>query len=898
MPIFDNRRAKVSLSLVIIGAFILAVLLIFGLFIKAKIHDTATNRLKYKYPDGYKEGDDLMWCYHRTDGEAKIADAYYVWNLTNLDEVLSGGNAHYNLLGPYMFSNHTCEFDWRKDGDFLRYRTTSQGFVFLPEQSHGSPDDLVTNINPGYLGLLKAAGSESGIIALMTGGALKTIITTFQKPETIQNIQALARPTVLAKMNTQVYAAFAAGVSLGVMTNIMGSLPGDTDTQHNIFFNNETSAFPVAMFGNTFRGYANFVKATQGITPPLLSNEVMSSLVGNWSAGGDGSGIVMFVQMAQADINLITAAYDVDVITANLLYAYAGLYLMSPATTNAAYVAGLANAQWANATRPQINLGGGLKGWEVGYPTPSGLSAAVVVKLFDPTFEYSLTNDTTGVNFWIGALLGNVTYTTVQAVIDPSITEAQFDMIRGWLVSYTTNVVPPLLLKQFGITDWNDFAYAQWGSLVLGKSVGPAQKLTYYPEVAAYDPTAIGKPASCVIYNVTAARNLLNGTQPLMNPTNMAYFFTFASKKQYAFTENLFGLSPDQTDCLFAYLSQVIAPKAVVPVLTKAQANGGGLFTTRTVQQMLFNAQDPLLALLGQPTDVSLVANNTRTQEQAMALDPDYIRIYNGHNDLFGSLQVPDYGQTVHGFWAEDIQVIGYNGSQFMPYDYVKKPQQTLQLWHRKVMKPVKIKYYGMTKWNGLDLAYLGLDPLSMANDTVNPANAKFFAHYGGLINESSFITNKGLPVFLSLPNFLDAEPAVTENLTLTDTVYPAIGPNPTENKSRHPTQVFVLVEPFLGTAVWGNVPIQANLKYGPTDLFYTNIKPNFAPVFWNAIGDKATDKNTDTIKNTLYRARTLYKVLIGVGVGFGGILVILGAIGLVLYKNKYSKAQTGNPKL
>lgn len=99
MALFHNRKAKLSLAAVIIGAFLLAVLVFLGAFVNQAIHSAATDRLKYSLPKGYKQNTDLKWCYERKDGEGKFSDEYYMWNLTNLDEVLAGGNAVYRQLG-------------------------------------------------------------------------------------------------------------------------------------------------------------------------------------------------------------------------------------------------------------------------------------------------------------------------------------------------------------------------------------------------------------------------------------------------------------------------------------------------------------------------------------------------------------------------------------------------------------------------------------------------------------------------------------------------------------------------------------------------------------------------------------------------------------------------------
>lgn len=61
----------------------------------------------------------------------------------------------------------------------------------------------------------------------------------------------------------------------------------------------------------------------------------------------------------------------------------------------------------------------------------------------------------------------------------------------------------------------NDLAYAQWGGLVLGQSLADLapDKLNFPPEIAAFTNSAP--------YTAAQAKQLLNGTYPLFDATNL-----------------------------------------------------------------------------------------------------------------------------------------------------------------------------------------------------------------------------------------------------------------------------------------------------------------------------------------------------------------------------------------
>lgn len=76
---------------------------------------------------------------------------FYLFNWTNADEVLANPQTvkpRFEECGPYVFSEHHKRVGvvWHPENGTVSFNQTRQ-WHFVPEQSHGSLDDVVTNVN-------------------------------------------------------------------------------------------------------------------------------------------------------------------------------------------------------------------------------------------------------------------------------------------------------------------------------------------------------------------------------------------------------------------------------------------------------------------------------------------------------------------------------------------------------------------------------------------------------------------------------------------------------------------------------------------------------------------------------------------------------------------------------
>jgi len=387
----------------------------------------------------------------------------------------------------------------------------------------------------------------------------------------------------------------------------------------------------------------------------------------------------------------------------------------------------------------------------------------------------------------------------------------------------------------------------------------------------------------CVNYTYTAAEALLNGSHPLFNDEYLGEFLELVQANDFTSIAALWNVDATKAVCFAYYIQTVIIPDAVIPQLNATYQAGGGLVVTRTVNEWLFTAQDPLLTLLGQPNGTSFVGNTTVTPAEAATRNYTYYRIYTGSNDLYWSLMPYNDGVELP-FWRNNVSITGYNGSQFLvngAIDDENPGGHPLLLWNDLINRSIPFQNIGSDTWDGVTVRYLTLTDDALASETANPVNADYYATYTGLVNKTS--NPPYIPLYLSLPDFHTVELAVTQNVTIIDNIF--IDYDPSVKLSRHRLSLFLLVEPTLGTTVWGNLPVQVNLQYGPTATFYPKVMPGFAPIYWNAIGNQATSGDLNAIKTGLYANEVLWKVLIGVGAGVGASMVIGGSVAFHHYR-------------
>jgi len=131
-----------------------------------------------------------------------------------------------------------------------------------------------------------------------------------------------------------------------------------------------------------------------------------------------------------------------------------------------------------------------------------------------------------------------------------------------------------------------------------------------------------------------------------------------------------------------------------------------------------------------------------------------------------------------------------------------------------------------------------------------------------------------GIPLYVSKPHFLDADPCYLEQVVMTP-----------PNRTLHETMLDV--EPITGTTFNAKKRLQLNIYMRPILLLYPNIPEVYCPMVWIEEGGTITESLVDQFKNSIDIA-----IAVENWVGIGGkavgafllFLAIVCFIGVVIF--------------
>ncbi|MFX1304898.1 MAG: hypothetical protein ACFE9X_16205 [Promethearchaeota archaeon] len=215
--------------------------------------------------------------------------------------------------------------------------------------------------------------------------------------------------------------------------------------------------------------------------------------------------------------------------------------------------------QWANATviPAGLDLGGGVKGFEVGIPEKSNISLSTAIDFFDLKNSSSFIHKN-GLLKWIDAENGdNITRTELITTFD--LETDQFDLILNWLFTTFRNNVIPITFNITGYT-LTEIAglefYRQWanGSLFTsGLDPGPAFGL---PSLSGWE---LGIPTSSGIDLVMGMRLWdEENRNSLVSQSGIARWFNAIEDPQvYNYLINYFKFTDSQMQGMFEWLIKI-----------------------------------------------------------------------------------------------------------------------------------------------------------------------------------------------------------------------------------------------------------------------------------------------------------------------------------------------------
>ncbi|KAL0051752.1 hypothetical protein WJX82_001524 [Trebouxia sp. C0006] len=283
-----------------------------------------------------------------------------------------------------------------------------------------------------------------------------------------------------------------------------------------------------------------------------------------------------------------------------------------------------------------------------------------------------------------------------------------------------------------------------------------------------------------------------------------------------------------------SFFGRVVALQLLLEVLAAFHdPNVDGLFMTRTVRELLWGYEDPLLQKL------KFIAPGLDTRFQ-----------------------------------------LGSDGVQFRPS---LKSGDKVEVWAPEVYKSATLLANTTVDLDGVNLLRFRPDP---AQGLPNPT---YFQNYQGLMNITSPTAAgpegragaPGPPIFLSNAHFCDVDPAVA------DTV---VGLNCSQ--AEHVT--FLDVEPMTGITMRAAKRLMMSTQYGPEwRAVEPHVKKTFLPIFWVEEWSQATSDQLTSFKSQVYGTQRASKIVLWVSIG---VACFFGLLALILLTAPWwDKRHSGN---
>jgi hypothetical protein len=235
---------------------------------------------------------------------------YYLWNLTNPDEIINATRLNgttpkpsYKLVGPFTYRRYAKKVNVSfvaggNEVDFAHYIY----YIFDSSLSTGDPSDAslrVTNLNSAYLGVLAQVGSEQNLVTALVG------------PSLLQLFEVISQPfgLVVAEVTTSQVLPLVRSVVLDGIQSVFNVSLADAQQIFATTWANETNPAPIAIWetlGTLAQGVPSNIPTSvvnelwdeQSILPNLVNSTESSALL--WFAATYLQDPTAFQTLAQA----------------------------------------------------------------------------------------------------------------------------------------------------------------------------------------------------------------------------------------------------------------------------------------------------------------------------------------------------------------------------------------------------------------------------------------------------------------------------------------------------------------------------------------------------------------------------------------------------------------------
>uniref|UniRef100_A0A1A8HEK3 Scavenger receptor class B, member 2 n=1 Tax=Nothobranchius korthausae TaxID=1143690 RepID=A0A1A8HEK3_9TELE len=308
-----------------------------------------------------------------------------------------------------------------------------------------------------------------------------------------------------------------------------------------------------------------------------------------------------------------------------------------------------------------------------------------------------------------------------------------------------------------------------------------------------------------------------------------------------------------------------------VPYLISAymRSKGIGLFTTRSVGELLWGYEDPLLteAKVFVPSLDDVFGLFYKTNGSS---DGEYV-LFTGQQNYkdFGRVDTWNSQRSLDWWTTDECNMInGTNGAFFHP---IISKEEVLYMFSSDICRSVYALYTKDVKVKGI-LGYRFVPPDEVfANLTVNPANTGFCVPAGdclgsGLLNVS--VCKQGAPIIMSSPHFYQADQKCIRDV---------FGMRP--NKEQHQTTIDI--HPLTGIVLQADKRLQINVYIEKIASFSQtrNVRTVIFPVVYLNESVVIDDTSAQKLQMVVVKKNVVENIpfmLIGLGIILGGTFVIL----------------------
>ena len=736
---FSKTKAIAALFIVAFGISMIPTSLILNNIFQTKIDKAIAEQISV--PDS-KDGDYEEWVSNKDDDAIPFYTKYHMWNLTNPAEYLTGNKPVYEEIGPYVFREYTTKYNvkYSSNKEEVSYNSYSTYKFDQIRSGTCSLQDKITNINPGYLGVLNMTKTERNLIGIMAPTILSTVKNTFEN-----------------EFNTQMAAQ-------STWDNIFNEVDGRFRSQIAV----ELAKYAVMKVDDSeINRIVNEVVSRIRNNMPNALNVFLSE----WSLGS-------FPEVA----NELFQGINIDV------QVYEVIATIVTVVTVVSWI--LAIFFWWMAIVATILTVATVLGW--------------VTYTIDCKLEEQL----------IGDMVENMAHEEVLKGLD-------FD--KTFFEGLTNNSLDLSLLSFVPDNGTSNDLYSG-ANTPLWKS-----------------------------------ENLwsLNDNFSLIGEEGALWFDAAAQNMEdKEFLMNRFSLTNSEMDGICNWLEEASNSWLKNICGYYIQNMSSGLLTTRTVEEWLFEAEDNLIKQVEPELAKVNLFDNCQNGTEALEEGTDRYTIKTGKNNVNEAKETVKYnGEEKLSMWARDIDVKGTDGTQFSPGLTVD--DDTLKVFVSDLVRPVDFEFSKLT-----ELYDIKLYRYKFSEELFEPA-PEYYMDTNGL---AYMYPKYGIPVYLSKPHFLGADPSVSGAVS---------GMNP--DSAKHDT--YIDVEPITGITMNARARLQVNFKVTPTDKWYTDVQEAYMPILWVEKEAEIPEEKAEEFKESLYKALELRRTLVPAIAGLGSLMTVIGAM-------------------